>query len=160
MFHWLRNGARRLIVDTWQRIVDDILPPSFAPSPYLCTPARTPYPLQHMRTLALFLLIFGLVTIVLGVVGFTNAGSLVSLATGVGTGIALVGAGLATQKGSRKGMIVGLIVSVSHLGWFGSRLVMSAGTQYPAVILTAMAGVAIILTVLILVQPKKRERIF
>lgn len=113
-----------------------------------------------MRTLALFLLIFGLVTILLGIVGFVNAGSLVSLVTGLATGVALLAAGLGTQKGSRRWMMIGLVVSVIHFGWFGWRLVTTTGSQYPSIIMTAMAGVAIILTVLIFLQPKKRERIF
>lgn len=113
-----------------------------------------------MRTLGLFLLVFGLVTIILGVVGLINAQSTVSLVTGVATGIGLFASGLATQKGSRKGMIAGLVLSIAQLGWFGSRLITGTGTRYPSIILTAMAGVAVILALLILIQPKKRERIF
>jgi len=113
-----------------------------------------------MRTLALFYMVFGLVTITLGIVGIVNADSMISLITGLAAGIGLLGSGLTTQKGKRGGMWLGAIISLANLGWWGMRLIQDAGSRYPAIIMTAMSGVAVILVALILLQPKKRERIF
>jgi len=113
-----------------------------------------------MRTLALLHLVVGLVTLVLGIVGMVNANSAVSLASGVVCGVGLVASGLATQRGSTKAMWTGFVIALTILGWFCAQLIVGNGTKYPAIILTALSGVVIIVTLLLQIQPKTRERIF
>jgi uncharacterized membrane protein (UPF0136 family) len=99
--------------------------------------------------LRVFLLVFGVLTIAGGVMGFVKAKSRPSLIAGSVAGAALLAAGYLTGSGGRLGPVLGLIVSAALAGRFigayrKSKKVMPAG-------LMAVLGVAgVILTALVM----------
>lgn len=114
-----------------------------------------------MRTVALYEMLFGLLTLVGGIIGYSSAGSWVSLAAGGVAGIILIFGALKMQKGARSGLYVCLIVTLALLGNFGYKFFFTPDAKFmPAGMMTILAGISLILLLLILVQPKERKRIF
>lgn len=113
-----------------------------------------------MRSVALYEMLFGLLTIAGGIVGFAVAGSAISLAAGIVAGLLLLGAGLTMQKGSRRGMAVALVVTVALLGYFGYALLATGAAFMPAGLMTILSAVSLVLLGIVLVQPTERKRIF
>lgn len=113
-----------------------------------------------MRPVALYEMLFGLFTLAGGIIGFATAGSVVSLAAGSLTGLVLIFAGLAMQKGSRKGLYVALAVSLLLAGYFGYNFFVRSAAFMPAGIVSIMGLLSLVFLVLLLVQPKERKRIF
>jgi uncharacterized membrane protein (UPF0136 family) len=114
-----------------------------------------------MRTAALYEMLFGLLTLVGGIIGYTTAGSLVSLVAGGLAGIILIFAALSMQKGSRTGLYVTLVVTLALLGNFGYKILFDPTARFmPAGLMTILAAISLIILLLVLVQPKERKRIF
>ena len=65
-----------------------------------------------MRTVALYLMLFGLTTLALGAIELAGDGDALLFTAMSIAGIILVGSGLRTQKGWRPGLYTGLIVSL------------------------------------------------
>jgi uncharacterized membrane protein (UPF0136 family) len=106
-------------------------------------------------------MLFGLLTLVGGIMGFASAGSWISLVSGGLSGIILIFAGLSMQKGSRTGLYTALVVTLALLGNFGYKLFFLPNTPFmPAGIMTILAGLSLIFLFIVLVQPKERKRIF
>ncbi len=113
-----------------------------------------------MRTVALYEMLFGIFSITLGILGYTEAGSMVSLVAGGSSGVVLVFAALGMQKGSRTSMYLALVTSLLLLGWFGYQLIGQGATFYPAGAIVIPSAISLLLIAMILVQPKERKRIF
>jgi len=115
-----------------------------------------------MRTVALYEMLFGLLTIAGGVIGFVTADSTASLIAGVLCGIALLVSGLAMQRGSRPGLFAALVISVALLVNFGRGYIAGDTTPafMPAGLMSILAIISLLLLLLLLVQPKERKRIF
>jgi uncharacterized membrane protein (UPF0136 family) len=93
---------------------------------------------------AIYLYVFGAITIAGGVVGFVKAKSRASLIAGGISGALLVVAGYLVGSGSRTGLFLGLLVSLALAGRFGmafkkSRKVMPAGL----ILVLALAGIVL-----------------
>lgn len=113
-----------------------------------------------MRTVALYEMLFGIVTLVGGIIGFTSAGSVVSLAAGGVAGIILVLGALSMQKGSRRGLYTCLIVTLALLAQFGYKFFFASAPFMPAGLMAILSIISLLLLVLILLQPAERKRIF
>jgi len=112
-----------------------------------------------MRPVALYLLLYGLVTIVGGIVGFVTRDSLVSLIAGSLVGVILLYAGLRMQRGWRPSIWIALIGVAALLGQFAPKYFGGAEFVW-AGLMTVMGIVALLLLALLLVQPKERKREF
>ena len=112
-----------------------------------------------MRTVALYEMLFGILTIVGGIAGYTETSMWEPLVAGLVGGIILIAAALKMQKGARSGLYTSLVVTVLLLGYALIRL-MDDGTFMPGGLMTAIAGISLLLLLIILVQPKERKRIF
>jgi uncharacterized membrane protein (UPF0136 family) len=113
-----------------------------------------------MRTVALYEMLFGVMTVVGGIIGFAVAASVVSLIAGLVAGIILVGAALKMQKGSRTGLYVCLVVSILLLARFAMVFFTPAGDFFPAGLMSILSFISLLLLVLLLLQPAERKRIF
>ena len=114
-----------------------------------------------MRSVALYEMLFALLTIVGGIIGFVTADSLVSLIAGGAAGLALLFAAFSMQKGSRTGMYIVLLITLLLLGNFGYKLFFVEGTKFmPAGLMTILSIISLLLLLLLFVQPKERKRIF
>jgi uncharacterized membrane protein (UPF0136 family) len=114
-----------------------------------------------MRTAALYEMLFGLLTLVGGIIGFTSAGSWISLASGGVAGIILIVAAFSMQKGSRTGLYVTLVVTLALLGNFGYKFFLDPTARFmPAGLMSILSGISLIVLLIVLVQPKERKRIF
>ena len=114
-----------------------------------------------MRTVALYEMLFGVVTLVGGIIGYVSAGSWISLVAGLVAGLILIAAALSLQKGSRSALWVEMIISVALLGQFGRQYFTGDGAPFfPVGVMSILSLLSIVLLVLILVQPKERKRIF
>ncbi len=112
-----------------------------------------------MRTVALYEMLFGIITLVLGVLGWAMASSSISFITGAASGIILVFGGLQLQKGRRSALYVCLIVTLAILGYFGW-LMVTAPAVYPAGVMALLSLISLVLIALMLVQPAERKRIY
>lgn len=113
-----------------------------------------------MRTLALYEMLYGLVTLATGLVGFFAAGDSTLLIATLLSGILLIAVGLRTQKGWRPGLLIGLVISALMVGYFGYNFLGEEGGIIPHGLLFVMGILSIIFILLILVQPKERTRDF
>lgn len=113
-----------------------------------------------MRTAALYEMLFGLLTLIGGIIGLAMAGSVVSLAAGVPAGLALMVAGLQMQKGKRRGVMMALVVTLLLLGYFGYTLFFAAATFFPNGVMAVLSAISLLALGIVMVQPKKRERVF
>ena len=96
-----------------------------------------------------YLIAFGLITAVGGVVGYFKAQSVASLIAGTVCGALLIGAGLVMARHIGGASVLGLVVSLALLGRFAPAL--ARGKMMPAaymVPLSALGAVAAILLML------------
>lgn len=112
-----------------------------------------------MRTIALYEMLFGILTIIGGIVGYSTTGLIEPLIAGIAAGVVLVGAALKMQKGARSGVFTALIVTLLLLGYAIMRL-LDDGTFMPGGVMVILAGLSLLLLLALLVQPKERKRIF
>ncbi len=114
----------------------------------------------QMRTVALYEMLFGLLTIIGGIIGYATAGSVISLVAGIAAGLALLFSGFTMQKGSRTGLYIALVVTLVLLGHFGRNFFFGDAAFMPAGLMSVLGIISLLLLVLLLVQPKERKRIF
>ncbi len=114
-----------------------------------------------MRTVALYEMLFGLLTIIGGIVGYVAADSLVSLIAGPIAGLILVFAGLRMQKGSKSGLYTALIITILLLGQFGSIYFFGENATFMwSGLMSVLAILSLLLLILLLLQPTERKRDF
>ena len=112
-----------------------------------------------MRTVALYEMLFGILTIIGGIVGYSTTSTWEPLVAGIAAGVVLIGAALKMQKGARSGVYTSLFVTVLLLGYAMIRIT-EDGTFVPGGIMAIVAGISFLLLVALLLQPKERKRIF
>lgn len=98
-----------------------------------------------IATAGFYLIFFGVVTAVGGVMGFVKAKSKASLIAGSISGILLVVAGLLARQGNKNGLILGLVVAVALLGRFGA-VFAKTRAMVPAGIMSLLSVIAIAVT--------------
>jgi uncharacterized membrane protein (UPF0136 family) len=113
-----------------------------------------------MRTVALYEMLFGILTMAGGVIGYVSAESWISLVTGLVAGMVMVGAALKMQKGSRSGLYVELVMALALGIWSGIHYFSPEGKLMPFGLIMILSIISLLLLVLLLVQPAERKRIF
>jgi uncharacterized membrane protein (UPF0136 family) len=113
-----------------------------------------------MRTVALYEMLFGMLTLVGGIIGYVTASSVPSLVAGIVAGMILILAALKLQKGAMSGLYTCLIVTLLLLGEFGRKFFFLDAKFMPAGLMSILAIISLLLLVILLVQPKERKRIF
>jgi uncharacterized membrane protein (UPF0136 family) len=96
--------------------------------------------------------LFGVLTIVGGVMGYVKAHSSISLITGGISGLLLIFAGVLLAGKTQPGLILGLLISLALGGWF-IRGYVQKGAFMPAGLMSALSVIAIILTIITLIAP-------
>lgn len=112
-----------------------------------------------MRTIALYEMLFGILTIIAGIIGYTSTGYWEPLIAGLAAGVMLIGGALKMQKGSRSGIFTTLFVTVLLLAYAIYRLI-EDGMFMPGGPMLIASAFSFVLLVALLVQPKERKRIF
>lgn len=112
------------------------------------------------RPVALYHMLYGLTTIVGGILGYTGKNSMPSLLSGVITGVLLILAGTMIQKSNKTGVYLALVTSLAILGFFVWQIVDGHTGFMPYILMTALAGVSVLGLGLVLVQPSERKRDF
>lgn len=105
-------------------------------------------------------MLFGIITLTGGIVGYVEADSVVSLAAGVVLGLILIFAGLSMQKGSKPALYVNLVVTLALLAQFGRTFLFGDGTFIWAGLMTILSAISLLLLIALLLQPTERKRIF
>ena len=113
-----------------------------------------------MRTVALYLMLFGLTTLAIGAIELAGGGDALLYAAMAIAGVILIGSGLRTQKGWRPGLYTGLVVSLVLITFFGNLFVMRDAPFMPSGLIMLMGILALVLIALVLVQPRERKRDF
>lgn len=119
-----------------------------------------PVTLRLMRTAALYQLLFGLLSIIGSIVGYIQGDPVVALLIGAVGGLLLLINGLSMQKGSRRAMMLCLLLSVAIGGYFGFRYFADGAGVYPAGVLAVLAAISLLAIGIVAVQPAERKRIF
>ena len=119
-----------------------------------------PVTLRPMRTAALFQLLFGLLSIIGGIVGYIQGSPVVALLIGAIGGLLLLINGLSMQKGSRRAMMLCLILSIAIGGYFGFHYFADGAAFYPSGLTAIMAAISLLAIGIVAVQPAERKRIF
>jgi uncharacterized membrane protein (UPF0136 family) len=96
--------------------------------------------------MTVFFMLFGVVTLVGGLIGFLKAGSIISLVMGAVFGLLIVGMGLAYSKQKPFALPALMGMSAYLLFKFGSDL-LRLGKIMPAGIMTAFSLIALLLLV-------------
>jgi uncharacterized membrane protein (UPF0136 family) len=112
-----------------------------------------------MRTIALYEMLFGILTIIGGISGTMSTDLWEPLAAGLVAGVVLIGGALKMQKGARSGIYTTLVVSLLLLGYAILRI-MEDDAFMPGGVMAIVAGISTLLLLALLVQPKERRRIF
>ena len=94
----------------------------------------------------IYFIIFGLLTIVGGVIGYVKAGSTASIIAGAISGIALIVAAYLLPGNAALGLIVAGIVSVALAGKFIPNF-MSTGKVMPAGLMSALSVIGVIMAI-------------
>jgi uncharacterized membrane protein (UPF0136 family) len=114
-----------------------------------------------MRTVALFEMLFGILTLAGGIIDYTGNGNMISLVVGIVAGLIVLVVALSMQKGSRKALYAELVLAIALIGYFGREyFLVHAGGFFPGGVLSVLAGISLLLLLAVLVQPQERKRIF
>ena len=89
-------------------------------------------------------LLFGLLVLVGGIVGYTTTASRASLISGGAFGIALLASGLAVLRGKHTGLLMAPLLTVLLTAFFGYRF-MQSSEVIPSGLMTVLGLVAVIL---------------
>jgi uncharacterized membrane protein (UPF0136 family) len=98
-----------------------------------------------LQTPSLILFIYGVLVLLGGIMGYVQAQSVPSLIAGVVSGILLLGAGWALQNGQRWGFLLGVVVTVGLLLFFGGRFAQSRAIMPGGLMTILSLGVLIAL---------------
>lgn len=112
-----------------------------------------------MRTIALYEMLFGILTIIGGIVGYTSTGYWEPLVAGLVAGVILISGALQMQKGARSGIFTTLFVTLLLLAYAIYRMIID-GTFMPGGVMIIVSAISLLLLIALLVQPKERKRIF
>ncbi len=105
-------------------------------------------------------MLFGIVTLVGGIVGFVQKDSVISLIAGGLLGLLLIVAGLTMQKGKKSGIYMSLIATLAILGQFGRTYFFGDGTFMWSGLMSILGILSLLLLIVLMVQPAERKRIF
>jgi uncharacterized membrane protein (UPF0136 family) len=94
----------------------------------------------------IYFLVFGVLTIAGGIVGYVKAGSTISMVAGSISGILLVVAGFVLPEHQALGLGLGLLVSLLLAGQFIPRL-MRTGRMMPAGLMSILSVIGIIIAI-------------
>ena len=98
---------------------------------------------QPMGPTKIYFLIFGVLTIAGGIVGYVKAGSVPSIIAGSITGVLLIVAGLLLPEHRLPGLIIGLIVSLVLAAQFIPKFIRT-GKLMPAGLMSVLSAIGII----------------
>ena len=96
----------------------------------------------------IYYLVFGILTILGGIIGFVKAKSRASLIAGSICGIVLVASGVIIMRGEpRFGLILGLLVSVALAGQFVPKVMLNRAPIH-SIIMAVLSAVSLVLTLI------------
>jgi uncharacterized membrane protein (UPF0136 family) len=95
----------------------------------------------------IFYLVFGLLTVVGGIMGYVKASSLPSLIAGSISGVVLLVAGFILRNHFNVALVLGLVVSVSLAGYFLPAY-MDRKAIFPVGVMAALSLVSVVVTIL------------
>lgn len=104
-----------------------------------------------MEAAKIYFIVFGLLTIVGGVVGYVKAGSVVSIIAGVITGVLLIVAAFLLPEHRVAGLATGLIVSLLLAAQFVPKFVRT-GRIMPAGLMSVLSVIGIIAAIVVWVR--------
>jgi uncharacterized membrane protein (UPF0136 family) len=94
----------------------------------------------------IYFIIFGLLTIVGGVIGYVKAGSTISIVTGAIAGLALLVAAYLLPGNPALGLTIAGLVSIILAGWFIYSF-MGTGKVMPAGLMSALSVIGVIMAI-------------
>jgi uncharacterized membrane protein (UPF0136 family) len=94
----------------------------------------------------IYFLVFGVLTIAGGIMGYVKAGSTISMVAGSITGVLLIVAGIVLPEHQALGLGLGFIVSLLLAGQFIPRLIRT-GRVMPAGVMSILSVIGIIVAV-------------
>jgi len=103
----------------------------------------------------IFYLIFGILTIIGGVIGFLKARSRISLIAGTICGAALLAAWylVAIHGSIRSGLILGLVISIALGGQFVPKVIGNRAAPH-TVVMAVLSGISLLLSIFALTVAK------
>ena len=104
-----------------------------------------------MEAAKIYFIIFGLLTIAGGIMGYVKAGSVVSIIAGAITGILLIVAAFLLPEHRVAGLATALIVSVLLAGQFLPKLIRT-GRVMPAGVMSVLSIIGIIAAIVVWVR--------
>ena len=104
-----------------------------------------------MEVAKIYFIVFGLLTIAGGVVGYVKAGSMASIIAGAITGILLLVAAFLLPDHRVAGLTIALIVSVLLAGQFVPKF-LRTGTVMPAEVMSLLSLIGIIAAVVVWIR--------
>ncbi len=99
----------------------------------------------------IYYFIFGVLSIVGGVMGYVKAQSMASLIAGGGAGLLLIGAGALIATKTQPGLILGLLVSLALAGRFVPAY-LNKQVFMPAGLMAILSVIGIILTIICFIK--------
>ena len=106
---------------------------------------------SQMEAAKIYFIIFGLLTIAGGIMGYVKAGSVVSIIAGAITGILLIVAAFLLPEHRVAGLATALIVSVLLAGQFLPKLIRT-GRVMPAGVMSVLSIIGIIAAIVVWVR--------
>lgn len=101
-----------------------------------------------MDVIKIYYLVFGILTILGGVIGFVKAKSRASLIAGGSAGLLLVASGLIIMAGRTNiGLMLGLLVSVALAGQFIPKVMLNRAPIH-SIIMAILSAASLILTII------------
>lgn len=101
-----------------------------------------------MSAVPIYYLIFGILTIAGGTLGYLKAKSRLSLGIGGGVGLVLIGSAVAIYLGrTNAGLIIGLLASAALAGQFIPKVAMGRAPIH-AIIMAVLSAISLILTII------------
>jgi uncharacterized membrane protein (UPF0136 family) len=104
-----------------------------------------------MEAAKIYFVIFGLLTIAGGIVGYIKAGSAASVIAGAITGVLLLVAAFLLPAHQAWGLGTALIVSLLLLGYFGPKY-LRTGTVMPAAMMSVLSIIGIVAAIVVWVR--------
>jgi uncharacterized membrane protein (UPF0136 family) len=94
----------------------------------------------------IYFLVFGVLTIAGGVIGYLKAGSVASIVAGAITGIALIAAGLLLPGNRELALLLGLVTSAILAGQFIPRMLRTRRLM-PAGVMSVLSVIGIVIAI-------------